>query len=118
MKKLSVFLILAIAAFAFVGCSDDGTSLRWDNQSNSSLKDIQWINSASVNQQWSGVVNHEDRTDYREITKLSGQGECLFEGGAPASITLSAGAGVVDASSNSATIEKDVDATLIIESAK
>lgn len=119
MKKLSVILLFAIAAFVFTGCSDDeATSLRWNNQSGSNLEDIQWINNAAVNQTWNGVVSDTNATDYREITKLNGEGECIFEGGGPATISLTAGSGVVSASTNSAQIEKNADATLIIDSAK
>jgi hypothetical protein len=118
MKKLSVIILFAIAAFLFVGCSDDeATSLRWNNQSGSNLQDIQWVNNAAANQTWTGVVSDTTATDYREITKLNGTGECIFEGGDPATISLTPGSGVVSASTNSAQIEENVDATLIIDGA-
>jgi len=117
MKKIGVILIFAIAAFLFVGCGDDGTALRWDNQSNVDLKDVVWKSSGSVNQEWTGTVADERQTDYKLITKLAGEGECLFDTGGPAIISLSPGEGVVSASTNSAIIEKDADATLIIDGA-
>lgn len=120
MKKLSVFLILAIAAFAFVGCSDDGTSLAWENTSDT-VSDIQWMTGgSSPNQTWDGDLLSGDRTDYKEITQLTGTGDCLDNSGQAATIIIDidSSSGVKFSSAAGTTIEKDVDALLIIKSAK
>lgn len=129
MKKLSVFLILAIAAFAFVGCSDDdATSLRWKNDDaniSSAYDEIQWIKSGdttSFDQSWNGVPDSTTLfTEYKEVNALNGTGELLGDSGTAMIVfdeTDSSVAGVKDYSGNSAQLEKGADATLVIFSAK
>ena len=124
MKKLSVFLILAIAAFAFVGCSDEGTALRWKNNSvdaaDGTYDEIKWTKDGREHGSWTGIPNKGDFTDYVEVTSDFGTGDLLGDG-ATAMIVFdendSSVAGVKFYSGNSAQLEKNVDATLVIESA-
>ncbi|MFA5517953.1 MAG: hypothetical protein WDA74_01725 [Spirochaetota bacterium] len=132
MKKLSVFLILAIAAFAFVGCSDEGTGLRWKNgnfdNSNDQYEAIMWVDDVrSVgNQTWNEVPEHKSSnpfTDYKEVTALNGHGEVLASSGDPVGFNIElassdsdqAGVALSLPGSNSVQLEKGADATLVIE---
>lgn len=123
MKKIGVILIFAIAAFVFVGCGDEGTSLRWKVlNTDTEFDEIGWVDPGTSlqNQRWTGTFNDGSETDYKEITRLEGQAECL-DGGAPLTVILtdvgSSGFVYVDDTTSSAMIEKNVDATLVIQSA-
>ena len=54
MKKIGVILIFAIAAFVFVGCGDDGTSIAWKNDHTAFVEEIQWVSGGNPNQRWGG----------------------------------------------------------------
>lgn len=126
MKKLSVIILFAIAAFLFIGCGDDeGTGLRWDNQSGQSVADINWQSTDGVNiyETWNAKSYADlEKTEYKEIKKLRGQGECLFEtDGATAVIQVdtSNSSGIEPiSSSTSIEVTNNADATLVISNSK
>lgn len=130
MKKLSVFLILAIAAFAFVGCSDEGTGLRWKNSSNTSqgieptkYVEIQWVNPIGIQDSgasWNDIPGKGSFTQSKEVKSLTGNGEIVDNGGDIFQILLDndgdvAGvAAPVKSGDVTAYLKKDADVTLVI----
>lgn len=124
MKKfIMVSMIALIAAFGFVGCGseDDGSKadLQWQNEAGSNVQDIKWISSGETNQSWDGTFANGTPTSSKGISKLSGSGDCLDNGGAPATIELrddSTGvATAVTTGATSATIEENAAAVLVID---
>jgi len=84
MKKLIFISMIAVAAMGMIGCGeDDGTKadLRWNNESGGGVYDVKWVSSGTVNQSWSGDLTDNntdtDVSDFKGITSLTGQGECL-----------------------------------------
>ena len=117
MKKFILISMIAVAAMGIIDCGEDDGSkadLRWYNDSNANLKDIVWTSSGKVDQTWEGVTNDDTATTYKGIDSLAGDGDCVLEDGNPATISLSAGDGVVTASSSSAVIQENAAATLNI----
>ncbi len=120
MKKVIFLSILVLVAAMFNGCkADEDTSLSWTNSASETVQDIAWKdNSGNVDKTWSGDTAVNATTSAQKINVLTGQGECNDSTGAPATITLEKGEGVLTASSNSATIDKGKDANLIITAVK
>ena len=124
MKKI-IFIITLFLSSAFIGCGDDdGTTLRWENQSGSDIKDIVWVdNNGNDNQWWDGITEDTKRTTYKEITKLDGEVDGVDELGDPTLIlglqaSGSSGYKSISDGSPNATIEKNADATIVIGFAK
>ena len=118
MKKVGVILILAIAAFAFIGCGDEGTSITWKNNPiGSDVQEIQWMSGGQENQRWGGTYAAGATTDAKVITKLTGVGDCLDDLGDPAeiSINVASSTGIKNSDGRSATIEEEKDALIVID---
>jgi len=86
MKILKYFFYLALTffyAFLLTGCTDDDeTKLAWINGQNSTtVQDIKWMSSGTQDQIWEGVLGADAETDSKEVTQLSGNGECLDSDG-------------------------------------
>ncbi len=93
------------------------TKLNWTNSAPETVKDIAWKDAfGNTDQIWSGDLAVSTTSAYKEVTVLTGSGECLDSTGAPATITLSAGANIISCSSNSAALTKNAANTLIITS--
>jgi hypothetical protein len=123
MKRYLLVLLMAVAAFGFVGCgAEDETKadLRWDNQNGSGddLINISWSSSGNSDQTWDRADDGAGPTAYKGITELAGTGDAVIDGGGTALLQLSAGTGVNFASGSAATIQENASATLIITSAK
>lgn len=124
MKKIGVILIFAFAIFAFIGCGDEGTALRWKNASydNSDGYDgIQWVPYAGAGSQtWNEIPVETQFTDYKQVSFEHGRGEVL-DGGEPTALRFQLKtsdpdmAGVKLPGNEWAVLEKDSDATLVIE---
>ena len=118
MKKI-IFILTLFLSFAFIGCGDDGTNLRWDNNSGTDVKDIQWYKYGGVgspDQTWSGTLG-DDTSGYKEITELKGTVAALAWDGysfETADITLADGENARAAGKDGGIIEKDTYATLEI----
>ena len=124
MKNNLVIMIMAIAAFGFIACApadDTKADLKWNNQAGAAVQDIKWISDGKVDQSWDGTTADSSATSSKGITELAGAGDCLDDSGDPATITLDSAtsegfvAGTI-VGSNSATIEKNAAATLVINS--
>jgi len=118
MKKIGVILIFAIAAFVFVGCGDEGTSIAWKNdQPVDKVQEIQWMSGGQENQRWGGTYAAGEITDAKVITKLTGVGNCLDDSGDPAeiSINVASSSGIKNSDGRSATIEENKDALIVID---
>jgi predicted secreted protein len=90
MKKLSVILLFAIAAFLFVGCGDDATSVRWKSGvGGTEVADIQWTDSNYVAKQtWDETLSADDEvTVFKNVSNKYGRGVALF-GGSEAEIVI------------------------------
>jgi len=122
MKKFMLLAMIALGALGMIGCAaEDETKadVKWTNNDSLALKDIVWASSGKVDQTWSGTLPATQATGFKGITKLVGDGDCVFDDGSPASITLDgASTGVVTTSGSSATIQENAAANLIIQSAK
>lgn len=120
MKKFKMMLIIAVAAMGFIGCGEDtGTTLKWTNSSNETVKEIIWKDSNGTQDQiWSGDTLDTATTSEKDVQVLSGLGECQDSGGNPATISLSAAENVITASTNSAQLKENADARLIITQVK
>jgi hypothetical protein len=129
MKKIiMVSMIALIAAFGFVGCgSEDNTKadLKWQNKAGigNFVENIKWSNGGKVDQSWDGVVDNDAETSFKGISELAGQGDCLDNTGAPATIELnptgSTGyTGTISLGDTSATIEENASAILVIDNAQ
>jgi len=128
MKKLSVILLFAVAAFLFTGCSEDeGTGLRWKNDDDSiatTYDEIQWVkfgDTTSFDQSWNGVPDSSSLfTDYKEVNALYGEGYVLA-GAIPAQIILdNSDSDWENATSQGggAILVENTDVTLVIGGAK
>ena len=108
-------MILSLSA-AFFACGDDEiTTLRWQNKASETVSDIQWIGYGDVreNQTWGGLTHDGETTGYKEITKLAGSGTALCED--PwGDYSVEADIRFPDLDFN-AVIEKNTDATLVID---
>ena len=115
MKKIIFIMILSLNA-AFFACGDDDlTTLRWKNDtySNETISEIKWYDTSGYyadtqNQTWHGETAPGAVTSFQEITKLTGRGKALD--GALYEVDI-----VLPGSGDWATIEKNTDATLVIE---
>ncbi|MCL1865492.1 MAG: hypothetical protein FWF73_06755 [Spirochaetes bacterium] len=116
----NIILIMAIVlSVAFIGCGDDATTLKWDNKSGVAVKDINWyeVGGGSLDTTWKGICNNNTQSDSKEIEVLRGEGTALAE--------TSAGTGtfsptetdiILEGGATCAEIEKNTDATLVIQS--
>ena len=121
MKKILFILALALSA-SFWGCGEDEvTNLRWDNQSSSDVRDIKWFEiggGSDVDAEWSSVTKIGKFSGYRVITKLNGEAEAWAYDGTnwgPAVLDLSSGDNATVIGTSGGMIEKNTDATLIID---
>lgn len=123
MKRFIIVSVIAlIAAFGFIGCGqEDNTKadLKWDNQTVGKVTDIKWISNGETDQSWDGDYLAGTETSSKGISKLAGSGDCLDDGGAPATIELrntsSGVATAVTTGDTSATIEENAAAILVID---
>jgi len=85
MKKIIIFFLgLSLIMFGCFSDDEDKTELAWENLQNSIVvKDISWVSNAVEDQNWEGILEYNAKTDFKEITVLSGGGECIDEGGNP-----------------------------------
>lgn len=84
MKKIGVILIFAFAVFAFIGCGDDETAVRWKSGvGTTEVADIQWTDSNYVAKQtWDETLNADDETTvFKNVSNKYGRGVALFDGG-------------------------------------
>lgn len=125
MKKFILISIIAVAAMGMIGCGEEDKTkadLMWRNSDpTDTVNTIQWVNNGKADQTWDGnCTAGGGETAFKGIEELAGQGEC-FIGSSPASITLdtTASTGVVSGtiSTNSAVIQENAAAVLVIQSA-
>ena len=124
MKKIIFVITLALSA-VFFGCGeDDLTTLRWYNDSGNYVSDIKWIDTEDkVDAEWGGVPTPDEKpTEWKKINKLYGHGEAFFpDDGRALPIVVddvhSSMSGIVSVSAGGSDveIEKNVDATLVID---
>ena len=124
MKKTIFFIITLALSASFWGCGDDeSTNLRWKNESAQTVQDIQWFVQGSGrmdrNQRWEKNTLTNKYSDYKEITKLHGDVEALvWDNGAndfiEADIDLIGAENATIVTNDSASVEKNTDATLIL----
>ena len=122
MKKYLIILFVALVAFGFTGCFSDSSStsskadLKWSNDAGANVKDIKWVSSGKTDQSWDGTFAQGTGTDFKGISELAGQGDCIDNGGSPATISLkntSTGT-TVATGAKSATIVENAAAILVI----
>lgn len=125
MKKLILFSMIAVTAMGIIGCGEDDKTkadLMWRNSDNTSdVNTIQWISNGKADQTWEGTyAKSGGETTFKGIEELAGQGEC-FIGSSPAEIELDTtnSSGVVTGtiSTNSAVIQENAAAVLVIQTA-
>ena len=73
---MKLYLVLVVLTVFMIGCGNT-TELRWDNDSSADVREIQWLGTKGVDQEWPDRTNHGDKTNLKEVNLLTGQGECL-----------------------------------------
>lgn len=122
MKKFVFIAIVAVASLGFIGCGEDnGTTLKWQNDNTGvDLREIKWkqLGAIDADQTWAGI-NDNTTSDSKGIEVLSGTTEAIDDStGLTTLLSLDPGTGVISASGQSAVIEENAAATVIISSAK
>ena len=74
---MRIYLFLIILAAFLIGCGGNNTELRWDNDSSSDVRDIQWHQNNKVDQTWNAECKDGTKTPSKEVNLLTGQGECF-----------------------------------------
>jgi len=123
MKKYLVIAMFAIAAFGFVGCSEDADTkadLRWQNNGGADVKEIKWVHNGSVDQSWDETTIAGNPSAYKGIYELAGTADCIDNTtGAPYTIGLTAtgstGYSTISEGGSSATITENAAATLVMD---
>ena len=70
------YLFLMILAAFLIGCGNN-TELRWENDYGPTVREIQWLNEKGVDQEWREDLPDQQKTSFKEVNVLTGQGECF-----------------------------------------
>ena len=109
MKKLFL-LFIAMVVVGMIGCAQENTELRWDNQNSTgdTVRDITWLG-ATGNETWNETVAVSYQSSFKEVDSIYGQGECYIydsDRWVVADINNGEGIKLSDGSSNTYTINQ------------